>query len=454
MARAPRSDRKQRGGWPGSACLLLLALGLPAAAPAHAQPGSPAGPVPPELLAARRAALLERVGSGLVVLASALPREPEDHPQDSEYREDNDFFYFTGLEEPGAWLVLRAAVGVPEAVLFLQPRNPVGELWSAARLGPGAEATRLTGIADVRSVAEWEGAAAPLIRAVAAAGGSLFVRLGERDQARAELRALLALGLPVEDLRPHLAALRVVKDADELRRLRRAIDITTEAQRAALDVIAPGAWEYEIEAVIEYTFRRRGAERVGFPSIVGSGPNSTVLHYDLSRRQLEAGDLVVIDVGAEFGYYTADVTRTLPASGTFSPRQRALYELVLGAQEAAIAAVRPGVTFAELDARAREYMRRNSGTLCGAATCDRFFVHGVGHFLGMNVHDVGDYGQPLAVGMVITIEPGIYLPEEEIGIRIEDNVLVTGSGAEVLSGAAPRLPVEIERLMRERGGTR
>jgi len=154
-----------------------------------------------------------------------------------------------------------------------------------------------------------------------------------------------------------------------------------------------------------------------------------------------------VDIGAEYGYYSADVTRTYPVSGRFTPRQRALYELVLGAQEAAIRAVRPGVTIRELTQIARAYMRENSGDLCGGASCERYFVHGLSHWLGMDVHDVGDIGTPLAPGMVLTIEPGIYIPEESIGIRIEDDVLVTAEGAEVLSADAPRTPDEVERAM-------
>jgi Xaa-Pro aminopeptidase len=208
--------------------------------------------------------------------------------------------------------------------------------------------------------------------------------------------------------------------------------------------------------VIEFTFRRSGAERLGFPSIIGAGTNATVLHYDKSRGQSLTGDLVVIDIGAEFGYYTADVTRTVadvtrtvPISGRFTERQRVLYELVLATQEAAIDSVRPGVTTRDLNRIARTYMREHSGDLCEPGTCDRFFVHGLSHWLGMDVHDVGDYSMPFAPGMVLTVEPGIYIPEERIGIRIEDDILVTANGHEILSSGAPRRPGDIEALMRK-----
>ena len=189
---------------------------------------------------------------------------------------------------------------------------------------------------------------------------------------------------------------------------------------------------------------------MGYPSIVGSGPNSTTLHYDVSRRQTRDGDLVVVDAGAEWGQYTADVTRTFPVNGKFTPRQKAIYDLVLATQQAAFDSTRPGTTIAQLNRVARDYMRTHSGTLCGAETCDSYFIHGLSHWLGMDVHDVGDYGTPLKAGMVLTIEPGIYLAQESLGVRIEDDVLVTATGAEWLSAKAPRTTAEIERLMGRR----
>src|SRR5690606_28544365 len=198
--------------------------------------------------------------------------------------------------------------------------------------------------------------------------------------------------------------------------------------------LEPGVWEYEIEAVIEYTFRRMGAERVGFPSIVGSGPYSTILHYDRSRRQAGAGDLVVIDIRAESGYYTADITRTYAVSGRFPERPRRIHCLVVLAQPAGIEAGGPRKAIGGLAAVAREHLRANSGDLCRPVTCDAYFIHGLSHWLGMDVHDVGRYDVRLEPGMVLTIEPGIYIPDEELGVRIEDDVLVTESGHELLSG--------------------
>jgi Xaa-Pro aminopeptidase len=246
-----------------------------------------------------------------------------------------------------------------------------------------------------------------------------------------------------------IAQLRQIKDEEEVRRLRRAIAITGEALSEAMRQARPGMYEYELEGLIEYGFRRRGAERVGFPTIVGSGPNGTILHYDENRRQTRGGELVVMDVGAEYGYYTADVTRTIPISGRFDPRQRQLYELVLGAQQAAMDSVRPGSDLATLNRIARDHLRRHSGRLCGESGCDRYFLHGLSHWLGMNVHDVGAFNRRLEPGMVLTIEPGIYIPAESLGIRIEDDVLVTAAGGEVLSSGIPRTVEEVEQAMAE-----
>jgi len=443
--------------------LIALVASLAPLAPLPAQDGSPAGPVPVERLAARREALAQRLGTGVAVLRSGMERSIEgSYPQDSDYREDNDFFYLTGVEVPNAWLVLTARGGaLAGTVLYLPPRDTVShyrsEQWVGPQLTPGPEATARTGIQDVRSADQVGNELPALVYAPGspALQGSLFVRPGPGQGETPFLkdtiigRSPAGAGLRVADLAGPLAQLRLVKDADELARLRKAIAITTEAQRDAMRQVEPGMYEYQTEAVIEYVFRRSGAERLGFPSIVGSGPNSTLLHYDKNRRRIESGDLVVMDIGAEYGYYTADITRTVPASGTFTPRQRAIYELVLGAQQAAINAVRPGIAVQRLDQVAREYLRANSGALCGKVTCDRYFVHGLSHWLGMDVHDVGRIDTPLAAGMVLTIEPGVYISAEQLGVRIEDDVLVTADGHEVLSAGAPKLPDAIETLMRE-----
>lgn len=431
--------------------VLTLILGSVSPSVALGQVGSPAGPVPVERLAARRAALIERIGNGIAILRSADEKSIEgDYPQDSDFRQNNNFFYLTGIETANSWLILVARTeGEDQAILFIPPRDSMQERWTGPRLGPGPEVTALTGITDVRSNRNVRAD----IRGLLGTGGvALYLprTRGQRDSTLLrELGLADSLGAALEKkpLFIHLAALRQIKDADEIARLRRAIDITTEAQREAIKAAKPGMWEYELEAIIEHTFRRRGAERVGFPTIVGTGLNSTTLHYDKGRGRSEPGDVVVMDIGAEFGYYSADVTRTIPISGRFSPRQRALYDLVLGSQQAAIDSVRPGITIMQLQQIASNYMRDHSGDLCAPGPCTRYFIHGLSHWLGMDVHDGGDYSAKLAPGMVLTVEPGIYIPAEKIGIRIEDDILVTATGHENLSAGAPRAAEEIERLM-------
>jgi Xaa-Pro aminopeptidase len=428
--------------------------------PAPAQIGSPAGPVPVERLAARRTALIDRIGTGVAVVRSGNVRSIEgDYPQDSDYREDNDFFYLTGLEAPGGWLVLIGRKGASDsAILYLPEHGSGAERWTGSTMSPGPEARRLSGIEDVRpaSRAESEIERTALGAGSAARAGALFLKRGTRQADSPFIRRLVFGGragggpVPIRDLEAELAVLRQIKDEDEIGRLRRAVAITGDALRETMREARPGMYEYELEGRVEYGFRRRGAERLGFPSIVGSGPNGTTLHYDENRRQTRPGELVVMDVGAEHGYYSADVTRTIPISGRFDRRQRQLYELVLGAQQAAIDSVRPGTDLATLNRVARDHMRRHSGRLCGESGCERYFIHGLSHWLGMDVHDVGVFSRRLEPGMVFTIEPGIYIPAESLGIRIEDDILVTPSGAEVLSSGAPRTVEEVERAMAAR----
>jgi len=424
----------------------------PAALADSARP--PFVPTPISRLRARRVALLDSVGTGTVILPSARPRDLEsDYPQASDFRQDSDFLYLTGLETPDSWLVLAARPdGTREAIVFAPAAEERRARWTGSVPSPG-EITDRSGIEDVRSADEFEAmvrgdSVAPLLgpgpvylpHGPAGGGRELVETLADRAEASGSVAG-------ARDVRPLLAGLRLVKDDFEVRMLRDAVSITGAGIRRALRRAEPGDWEYEIEAEVEYGFHRRGAPRLGFPSIVGSGPNSVVLHYDDSRRRTEAGDLVVMDVGAEYSYYTADVTRTFPVSGRFTDRQRRVYELVLGALGAAVDAVRPGNTLAHVSRAARDHMRENSGDLCGEGSCERFFDHGVGHWLGMDVHDVGDVRAAFRPGMVLTVEPGVYLRDEGLGVRIEEDVLVTESGHEVLSAGIPRRPDEIERLM-------
>jgi Xaa-Pro aminopeptidase len=399
--------------------------------------------------AARRRALLKRIGRGTVLIPAAHERDLEgDVLQDNDFRQDNTFFYLTQLETQDAWLVMTArGPDSLEAMLFLPPRVAARERWTGLRLAPDTLAVRLTGIPVVLPLDSLEGR---LNRLRFGGPRPLYVPLSEKTRNEKRISDLVFSGADVRNVLPIVDSMRTVKDADEVARLRRAVDISVAGHIAAMRTARAGMYEYELEAALEDGFRRNGADRVGYPSIVGSGPNTTTLHYDVNRRQTQDGDLVVIDAAAEWGQYTADVTRTFPVNGKFTPRQKAIYDLVLGAQEAAFDSVRPGVTLRQLDGIARRYMREHSGTLCGDKTCDdpEFFNHGLGHPIGMDVHDVG-FGRPLEVGQVFTIEPGIYIQAESLGVRIEDDVLVTPRGGEWLSAGAPRTTDAIEKLMRD-----
>ncbi len=441
--------------WSGQFVIMSFFVGgawaqslAPAPPPIEELPGA-GRPIEVQATRARREALVRRVGPGVIAVPAATARNLElDVLQDNDFRQNDYFFYLTGLESPDAWLVITiAASGSAQPYLFLPVRNPAQEIWTGLRIGPDPVTTRLTGIPNVHPLDSLDRVLARLRRANP---GPLFTLLYAETIDNQRIQQWLGSegGQDVRNVVPVLDSARLVKDDAELVRLRRAIDITAEGQRAAMQAIRPGMYEYEIEALVEYTFRSLGADRVGFPSIIGSGPNTTTLHYDTNRRRTEPGDLVVMDIGAEYGQYSADVTRTVPVDGRYTPRQKTVYELVLGAQQAAIDAARPGVTIGGLNRIARQYIDDHSGDVCGSESCNRFFIHGLSHWLGMRVHDVGDYSTPLAPGMVLTIEPGVYIPGEQLGVRIEDDVLITETGSVVLSAGAPRTVEAIEELMR------
>lgn len=397
---------------------------------------------------ARRTAYFQRVSEGVTLLFNRRYQDLK------EYLPDKNFYYLTGCDEPGAVLLLIPGKDDPRETLFLARRDPRQERWTGPRMAPGPEAARRLGMQQVLSLDELP---AVLARRAPAAG-KVYANLPpgphrqEAGKCCLEPWVRLRRWLPdarVVDAGPELAFLRMKKSEWEIERIRRAVEITMAGHRHALPAIGPGRFEYEVEAAIEFQFRSRGATRPAFPSIVGSGPNAVILHYAENNRRMSSGDLVLIDVGAEFEGYSADLTRTYPVSGRFTRRQKEIYNIVLAAQEAALKQVRPGVTFdpvhkaalEAIDSRGRDRQGRSLG---------RYFIHGTGHHLGLEVHDpVSDRGRPLEPGMVITIEPGIYIPEENLGIRIEDDVLVTRDGCRILSRGLPRKAEEIERMMRE-----
>lgn len=414
----------------------ILCLSLSPAAFA-AEPAKPVGAFAPEVYQARRAALMKKLGGGVAVLYA---RGEEDR---DGFRPDGDFSYLTGIADPGAVLVLAPEERVYKEMLFLKPRDPEAERWVGERppLGEGLRAS--TGFAKIRRAGALNKAMLGLLRTAKTL--HLINQPGDIDGPAPPERELYnklsgrVPGVSVKDASELLPGLRAVKEPRELERMRAAIAATLAAHRAAARAIRPGTEENWVEALIALEFKRAGSARPAFGSIVGSGKNSTILHYPGHDRTIAPGAMVVVDIGAEVGGYAADVTRTYPAGGAFTPEQRKIYETVLRAQKAALELVKAGAYFEDLQRKAEEVI--------AAAGYGDYFIHGLGHFVGLEVHDAGLYGKPLEAGMVLTIEPGIYIPDRQLGVRIEDEVLVTAKGYELLTGELPREPGEVEALM-------
>jgi Xaa-Pro aminopeptidase len=255
----------------------------------------------------------------------------------------------------------------------------------------------------------------------------------------------------LKDVRQIIYALREIKSPGEIAFLTKAIELSLDAHLAAMKMMRPGIYEYEVAAKMVEIHAMGGSEAEGYAPIVGAGPNSVVLHYDKLARKIEDGDIVVLDVGAQYSGYSADITRTLPANGKFTPRQREIYDIVLGAQNAAIAMLKPGVDLCAKGNKSAykvsyEYINSHGKDLHGKPL-GQYYIHGLGHNIGLDVHDPGEYCQPLQPGMVVTMEPGIYIPEENLGVRIEDDLLITSDGYKLLSARLPRNPDEIEKIM-------
>jgi len=429
--------------------------------------------------AERRAAVLSRLAGGIAVFrAPALVTHH--HDVEYRYRPESDFFYLTGFPEPDAVAVLDASAQRERFVLFVPPRDAEKETWTGRRFGVEGAVERF-GADAAHPIAELDG---KLVAMIAAAGGPLHYRFGREDAFDHRLLGLAKRGwgsrprtandlpLSILDPGPIVHEMRLRKSEAELAWMRHAIDIAAEAHVAAMRATRPQAGEHEIEALIEYTFRRRGADGWAYPSIVAGGANATILHYTANSDRLRDRELLLIDAGAEAGGYCADITRTFPVGREPTPAQRRVHRIVLESQLAAIAAVRPGVTFESVHERALEVLAeglRSLGVLetptaqiVKDALYRPYYMHRTSHWLGMDVHDVGAYRQDggsrvLEPGMVLTVEPGLYFAPtldvrdelKGIGVRIEDDVLVTREGHEVLSHAAPKSLEEIAAV-RER----
>jgi Xaa-Pro aminopeptidase len=430
----------------------------------------------PDLYRARRARIfeeMERRGGGVLLLPAA-GEKIRNNDSEFAFRQDSDYAWAVGLDEPQGCAVFRARGGERKLTLFVRPRDREREIWTGRRAGvEGAKEVYLADEAFV--VSEVDAKLADLVDGAA----TLWFRIGadpawdaRLSRILVELRAAARTGKrapeAIVDGGRILHELRLLKTPDELARLRRAADITAEGHLAAMRDGVDGRREHQVQAEIEYAFRRRGGSGPGFGTIVAAGANATILHYPAGDAVLRDGDLCLVDAGGEYEWYSADVTRTFPVSGEFTGPQRDLYSLCLAAQKEAIAAIRPGTT---LDAVHDQVLRRLTegfialGLLSGTAderiadkAFRRYYMHRTSHWLGMDTHDVGDYfpgGRPrlLAPGMVVTVEPGIYVaPDDQtappalrgLGVRIEDDVLVTEGGGENLTQAIPKEIAEVE----------
>jgi Xaa-Pro aminopeptidase len=475
-----------------SASLLILALltALPAAA----------GPLQDDLKA-RRQRVMERLGAEVVAIFWSAPTRVYSADVDYEYRQDSNLLYLTGIDQPDTILLLMPGNLSRREILFIREADARREHREGHSLTPG-EATAQSGIAIVMTAAQFEPFVAAIFskRQLGAGEGeyekffaaltanrarlslllepqfSLAAPPGPARQFAANLRERF-FGFTVQDASPILWDLRQIKSPYEQDVMRRSVTISNEAHKAGMREAAPGKFEYEVEAAIEHVYLRRGAMSWGYPSIVGSGPNATILHYNRSTRRMEDGDLLLVDAAASFQGYTGDITRTYPVNGTFSREQREIYEIVLAAQEAGMKAAKVGNRFADIQAACDEVLR--AGLLRLGLVTDAqgqqfkiWSTHGVSHWIGLDVHDVG-IPRSLGQGMTFVIEPGIYVREaaldilpqtpdnlafiakvrpmvqkyRNIGVRIEDSFLLADSGLERLSRDVPRTIPEIEAFM-------
>jgi Xaa-Pro aminopeptidase len=405
----------------------------------HPNPVPPAE-LPVSVYQQRRARLLAQLGDCAALISS----QGEVSGITEDYRQDADFYWLTGINEPDAHLVLQPKSPYRKVVLFLKPRDPEAERWTGPREPVSPELLKKYGVDRVlRGSPESALAGAGLHHDCVAIIAPPSMAKADRNDDELALRLASRFGLKVTYKRGLLAELRAAHGPEELERMERAIAITAQGHNAAARATVAGVSERDVQTQLEYAFFAGGATGLSYSSIVGSGPNGAVLHWDKNSRILQDGDLVVIDAAAEYGRYASDVTRTYPASGHFTAEQARVYRAVYQAQEDILAAIKPGVSMAELQHVAEESLRR-AGYLAN-------FIHGFGHFVGLDVHDAGDQEKPIPVGAVFTVEPGVYLPAQGFGVRIEDEVVTTEQGYRLLTSAIPRKLEDVEAwVARER----
>ena len=457
-------------------------------------------------LSARRLRLLDRLGPEAILVVTSAPTRRYSLDIDYEYRQDSNLYYLTGIAQPETMLILLPGGTTRRELLFVKDQDPSREHWTGHLL-TRAEATARSGIQTVLATSQFDDVVSALLSRRTPTGvdpADTMPFFDALSNGRARLALPLEIGrsgdplTPTQDLArrlrerfvgfqtvdatPTLSDLRVIKTPFEQQLLRKAADISADAHLAGMRTARPGAYEYEVRAAIEAVQRSRGALSTAYPSIVGSGPNATTLHYPSADRQMKSGDLLLVDAACNYEYMAPDITRTYPVNGTFSPEQRALYEIVLQAQDAALAVATPGSSLADIHNKAADVLK--NGLLKLGLITDTsgsqyrlWFTHGATHYIGIDVHDVGDNRRMLQPGMAFTIEPGLYIrqsaldalpqtPEnitliksaqsmvqkyEGLGVRVEDSFIVDLHGVvQRLSGAVPRTVEAIEAFLRSR----
>jgi Xaa-Pro aminopeptidase len=429
--------------------------------------------LPPSFHAGRRTLLLDSMQNRSIALFLAAEEKNRSNDNNYEYHQDPNFYYLTGCLEPGSALILsKDGIALSDGrvvheILFVRNRNPAQETWTGRRLGPqGAlSVLKVDAALSIDSLPS-------LLRSLLPRSQFFYYDPHVASQREPALndttlltnlddRALIKRTYPNLEINTTLshvlAELRQIKTPEELRLMRKAISISNEAHNAVIHDARPGWFEYQIQAEAEDIFTKNGAEYLAYPCIVGSGPNSTILHYETNRRQTQSGDFIEMDMGAEYHGYCADITRSFPISASFTPEQRAIYTLVFAAQDSGIKACVAGAPFRAAHTAALRVIQSGLvklGILQDSSQYKMYFMHGTSHYLGLDVHDAGTYG-PLTPGNVLTVEPGIYIPAGSpcdpkwwnIGCRIEDDILVTEHGPEILSVHSPREIGSLEKLM-------
>lgn len=434
-----------------------------------------------EILQQRRERLMKSMGDNAVGIWVSSPERIRSQSSLYRYRPSSDLLYLTGFQEPDVVLVLRPSDAEKKRVtMFVRSRDKEREIWDGRRLGPERAKDSL-GVDQVFSIDDLEQKLPGLLEGA----DRLFYQTGVDDiwdarilkhlkQVSKQRRMGKITPVSVVESGSLLFEMRLFKSDEELAWMRQAAAITADAHRRAMKVTKPGLFEYQLEALIQYHFRVHGCTEVAYLSIVGGGANAAVLHYVENRDPLKAGELVLIDAGAEYQYYAADITRTFPVNGTFSSRQRDVYQVVLAAEEAALRVCKPGNRFDDIHNTAVQMLteglvslgilKGDTSALVEEGAYKPYYMHKTGHWLGLDVHDVGHYFEEdgssriLKPGMVLTVEPGLYFhpefcrddvvqPFAGMGIRVEDNVLITETGCEVLTAAAPKTVEEIESVV-------